>query len=143
MIHLAALGYQSLVERLEQRHQPLETIGERTGRQVQAVTGEVGEEPLRGPAEGKLVQQHGDPDGHSQLTFGDEFGGSGCADNTWPAAATAGGAIAVPTITTAVSTDFDLQQFTVRGAGKRREGLAAVRTLLLVRRQFQFLKDNG
>ena len=57
MIHLATLGHQGFVERLQQRHQSLEAVGQRAGRQVQAMTGEVGEQPLRGPAEGKPVRE--------------------------------------------------------------------------------------
>jgi hypothetical protein len=49
----------------------------------------------------------------------------------------------VPAITAAVGADFNLQKFTVGGAGKRCEGLAALRTLLLVGGQFQFLEDDG
>jgi hypothetical protein len=49
----------------------------------------------------------------------------------------------VPAITAAVSADFHLEEFAVGGAGKRRERLAALRTLLLGGRQFQFLEDDG
>jgi hypothetical protein len=49
----------------------------------------------------------------------------------------------VPAITTAISADVDLQELAVSGAGKRREGLAALRTLLLVGRQLQILEDDG
>jgi hypothetical protein len=49
----------------------------------------------------------------------------------------------VPAITAAVSADFNLKEFAVGGAGKRREKKAALRTLLLVSRQFQFLEDDG
>jgi hypothetical protein len=107
------------------------------------MTGQVSEQSLRGPPEGKLVQQYGNPDGHPKLTFGDELGGPRCGDDAGLAATTAGGAVAVAATTTTVSTDFDLQQFAISGAGKRREGLPALRTLLLVGRQFQFLNDDG
>lgn len=46
-------------------------------------------------------------------------------------------------ITAAVGADFNLQKFTVRGAGKEVEGLAALGTLLLVGWQFQFVEDDG
>ena len=49
----------------------------------------------------------------------------------------------MPAITTAVSTDLDLQEFAVGGARKRREGLAALGALLLGGRQVQFLADDG
>jgi len=48
----------------------------------------------------------------------------------------------VPAITAAVGADFALKEFAVGGAGKRREWLAALRTLLLVGWQFQFLEDD-
>ena len=143
VIHLTTLGHQGFVERPEQRQQSLEAVGERAGRQVQTVTGQVGEQPLRGSAEGKLVQQYRDPDGHAPLTFGEEFGGTRCSDEAGLAAARAGGAIAAPAITAAVGADFDLEEFAVGSAGKRRERLAALRTLLLVGGQFQFLEDDG
>ena len=78
-----------------------------------------------------------------QLTFGEEFGGTRCSDDAGLAAARAAGAIAAPAITAAVGADFDLEQFAVGSAGKRRERLAALRTLLLVGGQFQFLEDDG
>jgi hypothetical protein len=49
----------------------------------------------------------------------------------------------VSAITAAVGADFKLQEFAVGGAGKRRERLAALRTLLLVGGQFQVLEDSG
>jgi hypothetical protein len=49
----------------------------------------------------------------------------------------------VSAITAAVGADFDLQEFAVGGAGERREGLAALRTLLLVGGQFQILENDG
>jgi hypothetical protein len=49
----------------------------------------------------------------------------------------------VPAITAAVGADFNLEEFAVGGAGKRRERLAALGALLLVGRQFQFLEDDG
>jgi hypothetical protein len=76
------------------------------------------------------------------LTFGDEFGGTWCGDEAWLAAAWAGGPIAAAAITTAVGANFDLQEFAVGGAGKGHERLTAVRTLLLIDRQFQFLDDD-
>ena len=48
----------------------------------------------------------------------------------------------MPAITAAVSTDFNLQEFAVSSAGKRRERLAALGTLLLFGRQLQFLEDD-
>jgi hypothetical protein len=49
----------------------------------------------------------------------------------------------VTAITAAVGADFDLEEFAVGGTGKRCERLAALRTLLLVGWQFQFLEDDG
>jgi hypothetical protein len=49
----------------------------------------------------------------------------------------------VTAITAAVGADFDLEEFAVGGTGKGGERLAAVRTLLLVGWQFQFLEDDG
>jgi hypothetical protein len=49
----------------------------------------------------------------------------------------------VSAITAAVGADFNLQEFAVGGAGKGRERLAALRTLLLVGWQFQFPEDDG
>jgi hypothetical protein len=48
----------------------------------------------------------------------------------------------VTAITTAVGADFDLQEFAVGGARKRRERLATLRTLLLVGGQFPFRNDD-
>lgn len=49
----------------------------------------------------------------------------------------------MPAIPPAVGADFDLEKFAVGGAGKGDEGLATLRTLLLVGRQFQFAEDDG
>jgi len=49
----------------------------------------------------------------------------------------------VPAITAAVGANFNLQEFAVGGAGKRRERLAALRTRLLVGWQLPFLEDDG
>lgn len=46
-------------------------------------------------------------------------------------------------ITTAVGANFNFQKFAVGGARKGGKGLATLRTLLLVGRQFQFLEDDG
>ena len=46
-------------------------------------------------------------------------------------------------IMTAVGADFNFEQFAVGGAGKGVEGLSALRALLLVGWQFQFLADDG
>jgi hypothetical protein len=46
----------------------------------------------------------------------------------------------VTAITAAVGADFELQEFTVRRAGKGGERLSALRTLLLVGGQFQFVE---
>ena len=77
------------------------------------------------------------------MTFRDKLGGSRCGDDAGLAIAPASGAIAVPAITAAVGADFNLQKFAIGGAGKRCEGLAALRTLLLVGGQFPFLEDDG
>jgi hypothetical protein len=49
----------------------------------------------------------------------------------------------VSAITATVGADFNLQEFAIGGAGKRRERLSALRTLLLVGGQFQFLEVDG
>jgi len=49
----------------------------------------------------------------------------------------------VPAITAAVGADFDLEEFAVGRAGKHCEGLAALRTRLLVGWPLQFLEDDG
>jgi hypothetical protein len=77
------------------------------------------------------------------VTFRDELGGTRCRDDAWLAAATAGGAITVPAIPPAVGADVALEKFAVGGAGKGDEGLATLRTRLLVDGQFHFVEDDG
>ena len=72
----AAIVFDELVvERLEQRHQFLQTADDRAARQIQAVTAQFGEGAIQRYEERELAAQDLDPDGNAEVAFGNELVG--------------------------------------------------------------------
>ncbi len=98
---------QGLVDRLEQRRQALQAIGDRARRQVQVVVTPVRQQPRDRPMIGKLLQQNLAPHRLAQQSIGDELGRRRSREGAL-LAARAGGAIAFPANDTSDDLDLDL-----------------------------------
>src|SRR5579862_8201516 len=126
------MGPQGLVDRLEQRHQPLQAVGDRARRQVQSVQPPLGQQAVGRTVGGVLVQQHLHPNGDSQDAVGDQPGRRRCHDPVGVAATATGGAVAASADDAAVGADLDLDQgggmglTAARGVGQAAGGAAAL-----------------
>jgi hypothetical protein len=111
-----AVPDQRPVHLLEEREQVFQAVGDRAQRQIQAVRGPVGQEPIGQPIEQRLVQEQGHPDWHSQEALGDDPGRRRCGDEAGKGGTGAGGAIAATADDTAMGADVDLQEDRILGA---------------------------
>ena len=127
-----AVLHQRLVHRLEQRDQALQAVGDRAQRQVQAVRGPVGQEPIGRPVEQILVQEHGHPDRDPQDALGDQPGRRRGGDDAGMGGTRAGRPIAATADDPAMGPDIDLQDDRILGAREVVEGLATPRAAALV-----------
>ena len=134
---------QVVVDRLEQGQEPLQAVGQRALRQVQAVRAQVRQQAVGRAVEQELVQQHGDPDRDAQDALGDHLGRRRCGDDAGVSATGAGGAVAAAAVDPAMGADLDLQDRGVVGAGEGGEGLSAAGAPLLFGGQFEDLFDGG
>src|SRR5512135_715249 len=132
-----------IVERLEQRQQPLQTIGQGALRHVQPLRAQVLQQAVGRAVEQGLIEQHGDPDRGAQDTLGDYFGGRWCGDDARMSATGAGGTLASPPVEPAMGADLDLQHGGVVGAGEGSGRQSAPGATPLFRRQFQDLLGGG
>jgi hypothetical protein len=139
---LAALP-DRFVQRRQQGCQAAQSARQRAGRQVDAVGGQIGDQPLAGAKEQELVQQHLHPDGDAIASFGNQFWGRRGREDAGPAGAVTGGAVAFPANHAAMGADLDFQGFGVLGAGEGFVGQAALGAVLLVGGQVVEFFDGG
>ena len=134
---------QRLVDRLEQRPEPLQAVGHRAQRQVQAVRLEVGQQPVGRPVEQVLVQEHGDPNRDAQDALGNHAGGRRGGDEAGMGAAGTGGAVAVAADQAAMGLDLNLQDGGVLRATDGSERAAAAPATARVARDLRLLNHGG
>lgn len=139
---LAVLSY-GLIERLEQWGNGVQSVGEASAGQSNAVSGQVGDQAMAGTKEQELVQQHLDPDGDAVASLGDEFRGGGGGDDAAVAGAATGGAIARAADEAAMGADLDFDGFGIFGAGERDIRQSAIGTVSLVRGEIMDFFDDG
>jgi hypothetical protein len=123
---------QGVIQRLEQGHELLPAAGAGPLGQVEAMTAEVGPQPVGGAVEQVRAEQDGDPDGDAEGTLGDQSWRRLRRDDAGMNAAGAGRSLAAAANTAAVGLDVALEDRGVVGAGEGGEGLATALTAALV-----------
>jgi len=87
------------------------TAGLRTG-------GQKRDQPVAGPKEEELVQQHLGPDGDAIASLVDQFGGPGRRDDAAVVGTVACRSVTFAVDDAAVGSDFDFDRFGVLGSGE-------------------------
>jgi len=117
--------HQRLVERGEERFEPLQAVGDGAQRQVQTGRGQVGQQAVGGAVEEVLVDQHGDPNGDAEVALGDHARGRRSDHNGLVVRARAGRPVASTADDAAVRLHVEFEDFGVFGTGERGERLVA------------------
>src|SRR5262249_17940537 len=124
-------------------HEPLQSVGQGSQRQIQPVGLPVFEQAVRGAVEQVLVQQQLHPDGHAQAALGDQLVRTGRGDDAFVGITAANGPVAAAAVDAAVGSDLDRQDLPVLSAGELPKGQTAARALPLVIGQVEVLLDTG
>jgi len=138
-----AMLLNGLVDRFQHRGDALQSASQGSGGQLDAVRGQVGDQPVAGPKEEEFVQKHLGPDGDAIAPLGNEFGCPGRGDDARVPGTLACRSVSPAADDAAVGSDIDFDRFGVLGSGEAFVGQAAAGALLLVFGQIAEIFDDG
>ena len=133
---------QSVVERLKQRFEAFQATGHGARRHVQTQQPPLGQQPLRGPVAGELVEQDLHPHRHAQQSLGDQLGGRRSGERSRTVRAGARPLVTSPPDQSAIGPDLDLDLFGILGVTGG-QGRTALGANTLVFGQLAGILDDG
>ena len=133
---------QRVVERLKQRFEAFQAAGHGARRHVQAEQPPLGEQPLRGPVAGELVEQDLHPHRDAQQSLGDQLGRRRSGEGSRAVRAGACPLITSPSDASAIRSDLDLDLFGILGVAGRERRPTPRANALLLGQLAEFLDDG-